>query len=366
MWARAEPFAALPHLDHTPQGWGSWGSLALAAQGWWLQGTLARLARARRHCWLPPGVSHPLGSSARGHASACQGHAVIRWAQGLPGQDSLVQCHCKDTRATGSLCVPADVPVGLPPQCPLGMVHGHPSPISGHSDVRTRGDSDSWPALSQARLPLWLGPCLCFTLLLCRTGSFPPHGQLSEGAPHPGGPAGWGPPQGSCLYPVLTHRGGCWGHFLWSRSPRGTSGLHIWRPAVVLPPPPLGPGTWGCGRPGAAGTLLNPRGLDGEGAAGAPDGATLPEPGQAPGDRGRRARLGAGGLPGGGVWRGHFPAQTDGAGLELWLPQGGGWIWHGVRAQQCRDSTNVLGRDGGDPLGHRGCVTGDVLLPSPK
>lgn len=161
-----------------------------------------RPACARRHCWLRPGISHPLGSSGRGHASACQGPAVIRWAQGLCRRDSLVQCYCEDTRGTESLCVPA---------CPwrqhlwspipesIGDGAWTPSPAPGHS-----GDGDSWPALSQAGLPLWLCPCLQFMLLLCRSGlstALPPRGQLLEGPPHPGGPAGWGPLQGGCLSP---------------------------------------------------------------------------------------------------------------------------------------------------------------------
>lgn len=35
----AELVAAVPHVGHTPRGRGSWGSLVLPAEGWWLQGT---------------------------------------------------------------------------------------------------------------------------------------------------------------------------------------------------------------------------------------------------------------------------------------------------------------------------------------
>lgn len=138
---------------------------------------------------------------------------------------------------------------------------------------------------------------------------------------------------------------------------------------LLSSPTSLGPGTWGRGRPGAASTLLNPGGRDGQGAAcrgsrwcHAHGGWPRP-----PGTGAAVPGWGLGGCLGGGVWRGHFPAQTDGAGLELWLPQGGGRIWSGVSAQQCRDSADdVLGWDGREPVGHGGGVTGDAPLPSPE
>lgn len=76
--------AAIPHVDHTPHLTGT--HLHPQHRDGGRRGPdrampgHPRLARARRHCWLRPDVSHPLGSSSQGHASACQGHAVIRWA----------------------------------------------------------------------------------------------------------------------------------------------------------------------------------------------------------------------------------------------------------------------------------------------
>lgn len=58
------------------------------------------------------------------------------------------------------------------------------------------------------------------------------------------------------------------------------------------------------------------------------------------------------------VWGQNFPAQTDGAGLELQLPRG--WLeWQ-------RDSADVLGRDGQDLVGHSDHGSSAVLLPSPE
>lgn len=293
-----------------------------------------RLARARRHCWLRPGVLHSLGSPGRGHASVCQRLAVIRWAQGLSRQDSLVQCHCKDTRVTGSLCVSAACPcrqhLWSPDPVSIGDGARTPSPAPGHSGVGTRGDGDSWPALSQARLPHWLRPSLHFKLLFCRSRLSRALGRTTPSW----GPGRMGTPPGQRPVPCPDSRWWLLGPFPVEQQPQGhASGLHIWRPAVALPHLPwaAAPGAADTPAPAGpllAGTLLNPEDRTG-GAAGAPDGATLTAAG--PGPWGPRPPCPAGGVgaASGGVWRGHFPAQTDGAGLEPWLPQGGGWIWYG-------------------------------------
>lgn len=169
-------------------------------------------------------------------------------------------------------------------------------------------------------------------LLLCRSGlstALPPRGQLLEGPPHPGGPAGWRPLQGGCLSPVLTHRSGCWGHFLWRRSPRAThqgctSGAQL-LPSPTSPGPrhlglrtprPLPAPSWP-----AAGTLLNPRGQD----QGLPGLQMVPRSrrlAQAPGDRGRRAQLGGWGAAWGGCLAGAFPSSDRWSRIRAVAPPG--------------------------------------------
>lgn len=136
--------------------------------------------------------------------------------------------------------------------------------------------------------------------------------------------------------PFPPRRGGWGGRFLARGSPWGrASGLHIWSPAA-------GPGTGGCPRPPPA-----PASILGRGREGAPDGANPPPPSPT-----------AGGQPRGGVWRGHFPALTDGAAAA------------GIRAPRGLDlarregSTDGLGAGGlgGGPMGCRGCVT---AVPQP-
>lgn len=199
-----------------------------------------------------------------------------------------------------------------------------------HSGVGTRGDGDSWPALSQARLPHWLRPSLHFKLLLRRSRLSRALGRTTPSW----GPSRMGTPPGQRPVPCPDSRWWLLGPFPVEQQPQGhASGLHIWRPAVALPHLPwaAAPGAADTPAPAGpllAGTLLNPEDRTG-GAAGAPDGATLTAAG--PGPWGPRPPCPAGGVgaASGGVWRGHFPAQTDGAGLEPWLPQGGGWIWYG-------------------------------------
>lgn len=242
----AELIVAVPHVDHTPQSCGSWGSPSQHGDGGHrghdcVTAGQPRSARVWQHCWLCPDISHPLGSSGQGHASACQGHAVIRWAQGLSRQDCLAQCHCKDPQGpfVSLLPVPVGCTCGFPPQCPSGMVHGH-APYPGHSD-----DGDSWPALSQARLPLWLGPCIHFMLLPCRSGlsrALPTSGTALGKTTPSWGPSRMGTPPGQLPVPVLTHCGGCWGHFLWSRSPQGHATHHGCTSGAQLLSSPTSPG----------------------------------------------------------------------------------------------------------------------------
>lgn len=346
-------------MDHTPQSCGSWGSPSQHGDGGHrghdcVTAGQPRSARVWQHCWLCPDISHPLGSSGQGHASACQGHAVIRWAQGLSRQDCLAQCHCKDPQGpfVSLLPVPVGCTCGFPPQCPSGMVHGHP-PYPGHSD-----DGDSWPALSQARLPLWLGPCIHFMLLPCRSGlsrALPTSGPALGKTTPSWGPSRMGTPPGQLPVPVLTHCGGCWGHFLWSRSPQGhASRLHIWRPAVVLPHLPWAPAPGAVDAP--AGPLLAPSLIPGDGMGkGLPGLQMVPLSrllAPAPGDSGCPAWLGVGGC-----LAGAFPSSDRWSRIRAVAPPG----W-----RLDLDSANILGWAGRDPVRHRGCVTGDVPLPCPE
>lgn len=166
-----------------------------------------------------------------------------------------------------------------------------------------------------------------------------------------------GTPPGQLPVPVLTHCGGCWGHFLWSRSPRATHQGCTSGAQLLSSPTSPGPRHLGLWTPIPAGPLLasrrHPPSSQGTGwARGCRGSRWCHSHGCWPWPLGTVAALPGWGW--GGVWRGHFPAQTDGAGLEPWLPQGGGWIWYRVSAQQRRDVTNILGWVGGDPVRHRG------------
>lgn len=165
----------------------------------------------------------------------------------------------------------------------------------------------------------------------CRDGSWDEHPIL--------GPQQDGDPSRTAACPhILPHLSGWWGRFLRSRSPGAThpgctSG-------VQLLASPSSPGRqhlvlWVPVVPTSTSQRLV----------------------QVSEDQGSHARPG-----GGAVWWGHFPAQTDGAGLELRLPMG--WIWRGVSAQRRRVGTNIVRWDDGDPVAHHGCVTS--VFPSPE
>lgn len=218
-----------------------------------------------------------------------------------------------------------------------------PSSAPGHGVVGARGDGGSRPAVSQPGCPFGSVPVP--SALRCpSTGC----SHLGRSSPSRGGSRKGTPPR---ELPVPRPGSPRWlaGPFPAEQEPQGpTSGLHIWRPAVAPPPHP-GPQHLGLrapvGQPPAP--CRNPRGAGaGEGAAGAPDGGTLAAAG--PGPWGRWLGAG-GGLPGAGegvcVSGGNFPAQTDGAGLELWLPEGHVW------AERWRGSADVLGWDSRGPCG---------------
>lgn len=221
---------------------------------------------------------------------------------------------------------------------------------------------------------------LCSVLPLCVSGlsrTIPTLGTALGRSTPSWGPSGMGTPLGqppvppSCLTVVA---GGAVSCRVEAPGPR-IRAAHL-APSCCPPHSSLGPSTWGCGRPWPPPAPLLasrrhpaviPGDRGGRGGCGLQM-VPLAAAGPGPGDRGRRAGLGGreGAAGGGDVWRGYFPAQTDGAGLELQLPEGRVWIWHGVSTQHWKGRTDIRGWDGGDPMGHSCCVTGDMLSTSPK
>lgn len=318
---------------------------------------------------------------------------MIRRAGAVRGQGDLVA----SSRATSGMpepwgpcmslrCVPAGSTHSLSPQCSSAMAYRvPPSSVPRHSVVGARGDGSSWPDVSQTGLPVG-------SILIPLPHTAPlhvraewDHSHLGDGSQEEDPILGVqqdGAPSRVAACPLSWLTAAAGGAISCAAgAPRVvhlgcTSGVQLLVPPRPPPWPehlglwvPVAPAGTAPGQPPAP--CLNPEGPGW--ARGLPGLQMVPRswrPAQAPRDHGRHAWLGLGGggegCPGG-VWRGHFPAQTDGAGLELQFPKGRRWIWCGVSTRRQRDSTDALGwGGGGDPVGHHGCVTGDTSFPGPE